>query len=83
MRHGGGDPGEDAGQPEPLDVPIAVHAPFHLIDVDEAWAFAGHDTQRWTLATGARVLLPVEMAHDLALSLRFKGHPTSFAATAT
>ena len=46
----------DTAEPEPLAAPIAVHAPFHIIDTDEAWAFAGHDTVRWTLATGQRVV---------------------------
>ena len=60
----------DTGEPEPLHVPIQVSAPFHVIDVDEAWAFAGHDTQRWTLHNGKRVVLPVAMAGRFALALR-------------
>ena len=32
----------DKGAPEPLAVPIRVHAPFHVIDVEEAWTFAAH-----------------------------------------
>ena len=69
----------DAGEPEPLDVPIQVSAPFHVLDVDEAWAFAGHDCQRWTLHNGKRVVLPVALAGRFALALRCTGHPTAFA----
>ena len=69
---------EDGGAPEPLTVAIQVSAPFHVIDVDEAWAFAGHDTQRWTLFDGKRVVLPVAMAARFALKLRCPEHPQVF-----
>ena len=59
-------------------VPIPVSGPFHVIDVDEAWAFAGHDTQRWTLFNGDRVVLPVAMAARFALALRCPEHPHAF-----
>ena len=70
---------EDDGEPKPLAVPIQVSAPYHLIDVDEAWAFAGHDCQRWTLFNGRRVVLPVALAGRFALAVRSTLHPTTFA----
>ena len=69
----------DEGPPKPLNVPIQVSGPFHVIDVDEAWALAGHDTQWWTLFDGKRVVLPVAMAAKYPDSkLRCPEHPHIF-----
>ena len=50
---------EDEPSPNRCAFRSTSHAPFHVLDVDEAWAFAGHDCQRWTLHNGKRVVLPV------------------------
>jgi hypothetical protein len=70
---------EDAGAPAPLKIPIKVMAPFHVMDMDEAWAFAGHDTQRWTMSTGQRVLLPSTFVARYQLALRFSEQRARFA----
>ena len=69
----------DRAEPVPIAVPIAAHSPHHVVDIDEAWAFAGHDTVRWTLATGARVVLPVDLAARYQLALRPPDRPAVFA----
>ena len=69
---------EDEPEPGSVHIPIAVHAKYHVIDVDEAWAFAGHDCQRWTLHNGKRVVLPVALAGRFALALRSPDQPTVF-----
>jgi hypothetical protein len=69
---------EDYAEPEPIAVPIAVHAPYHVIDVDEAFVIGPHDCQRWTLATGQRVLVQVEMARRWQLALRPPERPATF-----
>ena len=69
----------DAGEPEPLRIQFRCSEPFHVLDVDEAWAFAGGDCQRWRLHNGKRVVLPVAMAGRFTLALRSTSHPTAFA----
>jgi hypothetical protein len=67
----------DTGEPEPLVVPIVVAAPYHVIHIDEAWAFAGTEAQRWTLPGGKAVLAPKPLWR-CQLALRSPGQPTTF-----
>ena len=72
----------DTGEPEPLSMPIQVSGPFHVIDVDEAWTFAGHDASAgccttasgwsclWPWRAGSRWLCGVQTKHQCSLETR-------------
>ena len=72
----------DPNEPEPLVVPMIVTAPYHVLDVSEAWCFSGHKAERWTLPGGKDVLAPPAVRR-WALAWRPPDTPTSFAAIAS
>jgi hypothetical protein len=72
----------DAGEPEPLQIPMKVLPPrAHVLHVDEAWAIGPDRLERWHLHSGHEILVPTELRRELLLALNVGGAPTSFART--